>query len=106
MGKCEEKLMLGENPSIVIYRLTCKKTILRLQAANDFFFLGNLLSDFIAQGSFSFVEPLSKIFNGRSILFGLLTSFLTLLQFDGKVISTLISYGESLCRRKSKQKSK
>jgi hypothetical protein len=54
------------------------------------------LSYILAQGSFSLVEPFSKISNRGSVLFSLLASFLTLLKLAGEVIGTLVSFGESL----------
>jgi hypothetical protein len=79
---------------------------MRLQASDDVFFTSDLLSYFVTQSSFCFVEPLPKISNGGGILFSFFASFLALLEFDGKVINTFISCGESICRQKSKQESK
>jgi hypothetical protein len=52
------------------------------------------------------VEPIPQISNGGGIFSAFLASFLALLAFDGKVINTFISCGESICRQKSKQESK
>jgi hypothetical protein len=72
------------------------KRILRLQAANDILLMSILLSYILAQGSFSLVESFPKISDRGNILFGLLASLFTLLKFDGEVIGTLVSFGESL----------
>jgi hypothetical protein len=95
-----------ESKSELSLELTNKTTVLRFQAGDDVFFTSDLLSYFVTQSSFRFVEPLPQISNGGDIFSVFLASFLALLEFDGKVINTFISCGESICRQKSKQESK
>jgi hypothetical protein len=90
----------------VINELTDKTPILRFQAGNDILFTSNLLSCFLTQSSFSLMESLSKTANRGSVLLGLLASFFTLLQLEGEIVGTLVSLGESLWRKETKQQSR
>jgi hypothetical protein len=42
------------------------------------------------------VEPLSKIYNRGSVLFGFLASFFALLKIGGEIIAAFVDFGESL----------